>query len=92
MSAPDFSRAKWFKSSRSNGSGGACVEVAFLADAAWRKSSRSNGSGGECVEVAVTPDVVGVRDSKDRSGPVLAVEPHAWGALLRTVAAGRLDG
>jgi hypothetical protein len=39
----------WRKSSRSDSSGGNCVEVAPL----WRKSSRSGGSGGECVEVAV---------------------------------------
>jgi hypothetical protein len=39
----------WRKSTRSEGGGGACVEVATLP---WRKSSRSGGSGGECVEVA----------------------------------------
>ncbi|WP_345463080.1 DUF397 domain-containing protein [Actinoallomurus oryzae] len=39
----------WQKSSRSDASGGNCVEVATL----WRKSSRSGASGGECVEVAV---------------------------------------
>lgn len=39
----------WRKSSRSDSSGGNCVEVAAL----WRKSSRSDGSGGNCVEVAV---------------------------------------
>jgi len=39
----------WRKSSRSDGSGGNCVEIATLP---WRKSSRSDGSGGQCVEVA----------------------------------------
>ncbi|WP_329257293.1 DUF397 domain-containing protein [Actinoallomurus sp. NBC_01490] len=39
----------WRKSSRSDASGGNCVEVAAL----WRKSSRSGASGGDCVEVAV---------------------------------------
>jgi hypothetical protein len=34
MSAPDLSRAKWRKSSYSNGSGGSCVEIAVLTDAA----------------------------------------------------------
>jgi hypothetical protein len=33
MSAPDLSRAKWRKSSYSNGSGGSCVEIAMLTDA-----------------------------------------------------------
>jgi len=32
MSAPDLSRAKWRKSSYSNGSGGSCVEIATFAD------------------------------------------------------------
>ncbi len=37
----------------------------------WRKSRRSGG-GDNCVEVAFASDgSVGVRDSKDRTGPVL---------------------
>jgi hypothetical protein len=32
VSAPDLSRAKWRKSSYSNGSGGSCVEIAMLTD------------------------------------------------------------
>ncbi|MCX4468888.1 hypothetical protein C5N14_10345 [Micromonospora sp. MW-13] len=54
-----------------------------LSTARWRTSSRSNGTGGNCVEVAVNlPGVVAVRDSKDRSGPVLACSPAAWRAFL----------
>jgi hypothetical protein len=34
MPAPEESRAKWRKSSYSNGSGGSCVEIAVLADTA----------------------------------------------------------
>ncbi|MGW0891088.1 DUF397 domain-containing protein [Saccharopolyspora sp. NPDC002578] len=30
MNAPDFSQATWRKSTRSNGGGGACVEVATI--------------------------------------------------------------
>ncbi|GAB2677481.1 DUF397 domain-containing protein [Saccharopolyspora gloriosae] len=30
MNAPDFSQATWHKSNRSNGGGGACVEVATI--------------------------------------------------------------
>ncbi|MFI0791743.1 DUF397 domain-containing protein [Micromonospora rubida] len=54
-----------------------------LTTARWRTSSRSNGTGGNCVEVAGNlPGVVVVRDSKDRSGPVLAYSPAAWRAFL----------
>ncbi|SCL18796.1 protein of unknown function [Micromonospora nigra] len=50
--------------------------------AVWRKSTRS-GSSGSCVEVADNlPGVVGVRDSKDSAGPVLAFDPAAWSAFV----------
>jgi hypothetical protein len=53
-----------------------------LSGARWRKSIRSS-SQGACVEVAVNvPDVVGVRDSKDPSGPVLVFAPEAWRAFV----------
>ncbi|GAB2964780.1 hypothetical protein GCM10027280_62040 [Micromonospora polyrhachis] len=62
-----------------------------LSGARWRKSTRSGGSGGECVEVAGNlVGVVGIRDSKDVAGPVLAVEPSAWTAFLSGVKSGRL--
>ncbi|WP_341718020.1 DUF397 domain-containing protein [Micromonospora sp. FIMYZ51] len=58
-------------------------EIQELNDAQWRKSSRSSGNGGNCVEVAGNlPDVVGVRDSKDPTGPVLAFAPAAWRAFV----------
>ncbi|MGW0433387.1 DUF397 domain-containing protein [Micromonospora sp. NPDC003197] len=58
-----------------------------LTGARWRKSTRSNGSGGACVEVADNlSDVVGVRDSKDRTGPVLVFGPAAWRAFVADVA------
>ncbi|WP_422755438.1 DUF397 domain-containing protein [Micromonospora sp. WMMD708] len=55
-----------------------------LTGAIWRKSTRSSGNSGDCVEVAANlPGVVGVRDSKDRSGPVLTFAPTAWRSFLR---------
>ncbi|MGC4855715.1 DUF397 domain-containing protein [Micromonospora sp. DT4] len=49
----------------------------------WRISTRSTDSGGNCVEVADNlPGVVLVRDSKDRSGPVLTFSPSAWTGFL----------
>ncbi|TDB80966.1 DUF397 domain-containing protein [Micromonospora sp. KC721] len=58
-----------------------------MTTARWRKSSRS-GNQGDCVEVADTlPGGVGVRDSKDPTGPVLIFPRAAWSAFtegLRT--------
>ncbi|MER5458188.1 DUF397 domain-containing protein [Micromonospora sp. NPDC002389] len=49
-----------------------------LTGAHWRTSSRSAQSN-DCVEVALNVrGVVGVRDSKDPAGPVLAFDPYAW--------------
>ncbi|MBQ1022639.1 DUF397 domain-containing protein [Micromonospora sp. D93] len=57
-----------------------------LAGATWRKSTRSGGSGGDCVEVADNlPGVVGVRDSKDPSGPALTFAPATWAAFVAGV-------
>jgi hypothetical protein len=54
-----------------------------LTGAVWRKSSRSGGNGGDCVEVADGPTgVVGVRDSKDPTGPVLVFTPTAWSTFV----------
>ncbi|PTA44603.1 DUF397 domain-containing protein [Micromonospora sp. RP3T] len=58
-----------------------------LTGAIWRKSSRSGQS--ECVEVAGNlAGVVGVRDSKDPTGPVLTFTADAWRAFVR-VSGGR---
>ena len=63
-----------------------------LSGAVWRKSTRSGDNGGNCVEVALTQDVVGVRDSKDRTGPVLTVSPAVWRGFLADIKVGRYDG
>jgi hypothetical protein len=66
--------------------------MADLSGAVWRKSTRSDNGGASCVEVAKNlPDVVGVRDSKDRSGPVLAFDPAVWVAFLDGVKGGEFD-
>ncbi|HUZ24328.1 MAG TPA: DUF397 domain-containing protein [Streptosporangiaceae bacterium] len=53
-----------------------------LSRAQWRKSSYS-GNSGNCVEVAITETVVGVRDSKDRDGPVLIFTTDEWRGFIR---------
>ncbi|MET7963016.1 DUF397 domain-containing protein [Micromonospora zamorensis] len=56
-----------------------------LTGARWRTSTRSGN--GECVEVADNlPGVVGVRDSKDPTGPVLTFAPAAWRAFIAVAA------
>ena len=45
-------------------------------DAHWFKADASGDHG--CVEVAFRGDEVGVRDTKDRTGPVLRFTPSAW--------------
>jgi hypothetical protein len=60
------------------------------AGAKWRRSSHSGGQG-NCVEVADTPADVGMRDSKDPSGPVLVFTRTGWTAFVARVKAGDFD-
>ncbi|MER5453728.1 DUF397 domain-containing protein [Micromonospora sp. NPDC002389] len=58
-----------------------------LSSARWRKATRSGTSGGNCVEVADNlPGVVGVRDSKDPTGPALTFGPAAWRTFINQLA------
>ena len=50
----------------------------MTGNAMWRTSSYSGGSGGDCVEVRDDTGRVLVRDTKDRTGPVLPFTPQAW--------------
>ena len=50
----------------------------MTGNARWRKSSYSGGSGGNCVEVRDDVGRVLVRDTKDRTSPVLPFTPEAW--------------
>jgi len=54
--------------------------------AGWRTSSRSMGNG-ECAEVGQGPGVVAVRDTRDRSGPVLTFGSVAWRAFTAALKA-----
>ncbi|GAA4788099.1 DUF397 domain-containing protein [Streptomyces ziwulingensis] len=51
----------------------------------WFKSSHSGAEGGDCVEVATTTAAVHVRDSKDVTGPVLAMSRGAWAGFVELV-------
>ena len=53
-------------------------------DSIWRKSSYSGSNGGECVEVAAAGTVL-VRDTADRTGPLLAFTADAWRAFTATI-------
>lgn len=92
MPTPDLSGARWRKSSRSNGNGGACVEVGFVPAAeTWRSSSRSSAGANNCVEVGFAPAAVAVRDTKDRDSGTLAVSSGEWSSFLARVKQGAYD-
>jgi hypothetical protein len=57
---------------------------------AWRKSSRSTGPVQDCVEVAVAETSVGVRDSKNVTGPALDFSRGNWNAFLGAARSDRL--
>ncbi|MBV8995950.1 MAG: DUF397 domain-containing protein [Pseudonocardiales bacterium] len=62
-----------------------------LGHAQWRTSSRS-GAGNACVEVAVLAgDNCAIRDSKDRSGPVLVLDSTAWKSFTSRIRTGDFD-
>jgi hypothetical protein len=61
-----------------------------MLDQAWRKSTRS-GDNGACVEVRRVQGTIQVRDSKDRSGPVLSFTLGEWEALLAGTKAGKFN-
>jgi hypothetical protein len=59
--------------------------------AIWRTSSRCNAYG-TCVEIAHLPgDDIGVRDSKDSSGPVLRFSSAQWRDFVVGVQDGEFD-
>jgi hypothetical protein len=70
-------------------------------DPRWRKASYSD-NGGNCVEVGDDAGRVLVRDTKDRTGPMLRFTPRAWrrfagaecdlGVMMRNDPVELLDG
>lgn len=56
----------------------------------WFKSARSTGAK-ECVEIAFLSGGVGVRDSKNPTGPALFFAPAEWDRFTDALAAGRFD-
>lgn len=66
----------------------------LLPGSAWRKSSYSDGTGNSCVEFAdaiAELGAIGVRDSKDPSGPALTFTPAAWTDFVGLICTGRAD-
>ncbi|MEV5647684.1 DUF397 domain-containing protein [Nocardia sp. NPDC052254] len=62
-----------------------------LTEAKWFKSSRSGG-GKECVEAAfLDSGLVGIRDSKNPTGPALIFTPTEWDAFTTNLRNGILD-
>ena len=62
-----------------------------LSGAQWFKSSRSGGTK-DCVEIAFLDNgIVGVRDSKNPTGPALAFTPTEWDAFTRSVQRGAFN-
>ncbi|MEV0391768.1 DUF397 domain-containing protein [Polymorphospora rubra] len=56
----------------------------------WRKSTRSGG-GDNCVEVATENGTIGIRDSKDPTGPILTFTRTEWAAFLAGVRSRSFD-
>ncbi|MGY2093130.1 MULTISPECIES: DUF397 domain-containing protein [Nocardia] len=62
-----------------------------LSGANWFKSSRS-ASGSQCVEVAWRHGgMIGVRDSKNPTGPALVFAPGEWDAFTAGVQDGEFN-
>ncbi|WP_426509075.1 DUF397 domain-containing protein [Dactylosporangium sp. McL0621] len=62
-----------------------------LEGAAWRKSTRSGPYSDNCVEVAFVGGAVALRDSKDKTGPVLLFTPEEWLAFVGGTRDGEFD-
>lgn len=61
-----------------------------MTRAVWRKSTYT-GNTGNCVEVADLDSSVGVRDSKNPTGPALVFDREAFAAFIGATKAGQFD-
>jgi hypothetical protein len=61
-----------------------------MSSTPWVKASASNGQG-SCVEVRRHDEVLEVRDTKDRSGPVLRFTRAEFAAWLDGARGGEFD-
>ncbi|WP_433716135.1 DUF397 domain-containing protein [Nocardia sp. CA-084685] len=62
-----------------------------LTGAKWYKSSRSSSTK-DCVEVAhLDGGMVGVRDSKNPTGPALVLSPAQWDTFTAGVQGGEFE-
>lgn len=59
-------------------------------DTTWRKSTRSSNNG-SCVEVRRVAAAIEVRDTKDRTGPVLTFPADSWQSFVAAVHLGEFD-
>lgn len=62
-----------------------------LSTATWFKSSRSGPNCDNCVEVAFAAGAIGVRDSKNATGPALVFTPGEWAAFVGGAKDGEFD-
>ncbi|MFI6874933.1 DUF397 domain-containing protein [Streptomyces sp. NPDC050400] len=60
----------------------------FAPEGAWSKSTYSDQGGGNCLEVADRGAEVGLRDSKDKSGPALLLPRATYMAFIGMVKSG----
>ncbi|UGY91238.1 DUF397 domain-containing protein [Streptomyces gobiensis] len=58
---------------------------------AWFKSSYSGDTGNICIEIVDLSSQVGIRDSKDQTGPALLVPTAAWISFVHGLRMGGLD-
>ncbi|HEX7662526.1 MAG TPA: DUF397 domain-containing protein [Pseudonocardiaceae bacterium] len=81
----------WHTSSYSGNNASNSVEVG-QDHTAWRKSTYSGNNASNCVEVGASgPAAVLVRDTKNRTGGVLAFGSRAWERFIHSTA-GELPG
>jgi hypothetical protein len=67
------------------------LDSSTMTGSTWVKSSLSFANG-NCVEVSDQPGgAIGVRNSRDREGPVLRFTPDEWQAFLGGVRNGEFD-